>query len=260
MPKRAYGLDSSAHDIFFEPAQADIKVDFCILRTGYALMRDKIFLDSAKNCLDANKLWMVYHYLSTGVPWRDQVEFMLNIVSQVPGKPSAYWIDFETAYNQMSISFANQCCQAMELLSSKVVKRVGLYTNNDLYDHFIARSGDWHLDYPLWISWPITDYHNDRQPLIPELRHGKGWDFWQFNSKGNGQKHGLGRFHAADLDVFNGTKKDLEKWLDPSTADCPSTVDVEASSTQDIKVKSVDTTWIQEDGKVKILNIVSYEK
>jgi len=267
--KRANGLDSSAHDIFFEPAEAEIKVDFAMLRTGYALMRDKIFLDSAARSEDAGLLWMVYHYLSTGVPWRDQIESMLSMVNQATrgancAGPFAYWIDFETAYNEMSISFAIQCAEAINLLRSLVEKKVGLYTNNDLYDRFIAKSGDWHLDIPLWISWPINDYHNDRQPLIPEKRLSKGWDFWQRTYKGNGLKHGLGRYYAADLDVFNGSLKDLKKWLGPhpstapgSAQDPPSEV-VSLPAAEGLTVKTVDTSWVQSEKGIEIINTVKY--
>lgn len=146
--KRAFGLDSSVHDISFDPLEADIAVDFVFLRTGYALMKDKIFLDSAIKCDDAGLPWMAYHYLSTAVPWNDQVDFMVEMTSKAPGLPAAYWIDFELAYNEMTLNFASECAQAIQLLTISVSQKVGLYTNNYLYNAYIAKSDSWHLGCP----------------------------------------------------------------------------------------------------------------
>jgi GH25 family lysozyme M1 (1,4-beta-N-acetylmuramidase) len=248
--KRAFGIDSSYHDIKFDPKSSECALDFAFLRTSYALTQDKIFLDSAKRCIDADLPWMVYHYLSTGVPWKEQVYFVLEIVSRVHGTPAAYWIDFEQAYNEMNMKFAIECSQAIQMMIQWVDQKVGLYTNNNLYNMYIAKSGDWHKSCPLWISWPINNYTSNLKPLLPDKRQGGDWQFWQYNYKGNGTKYGLGRSYAADLDVFNGTAKELAEWFGNKPA---------VPSEPHKRVRNIDTSWYETGNQLEIKNTVEYE-
>ena len=215
VPVRAQGLDTSHHDIYFRPAESQHRIDFAILRTGYGIMPDRIFVDSATNVANSDiPVPMVYHYLSTGAPITDQVNNMLSMVAKTPLKPRAYWWDFETYYNEMNVGFAYELKQAIELTKQKTGSVVGLYTNMWLYNEYVSKSGDWHLTTPFWYSWPTTAYDPFTQnPYLPASRKDGGWSIWQYNFNGVGTEWGLGRSYAADLDVYNGTLEDLKAWV-----------------------------------------------
>lgn len=218
MQGRAEGLDSSKYDGYFKPAQATKPIDFAILRTSYGMYTDGIFFDSARALADSDvPVRMVYHYLSSGADPVDQVSYFLDKVGKSSIDPHAYWIDFEGAYNEMSIDFAIECSYAVKKCIEWTGKTTGIYTNVDTYDRYISKSGTWHTNTPLWIAWP-TSYAST--PLLPEGRAGSisAWDIWQYSWTGKGTDYGTARASALDLDIYDGT---LEELLDRFCVDIP---------------------------------------
>ncbi len=215
--KRALGYDSSYFDKWLKPDQESIPVDFLILRTGYGMMEDSIFQQSAREVGTLKAVKMVYHYFSSGSPWKEQVERHLEICGKAPWTPACHWIDFENAYNEMTMKFAEECLQAIEYLL-KLDKKAGIYTNLYLYNHYFGPAAG-EKQYPLWLSWPIDsweikpDIHKYR-PILPNLRD--DWDFWQYSFRGNGTEYGAGRTYAFDLDVFHGSPAELQAWQQPT--------------------------------------------
>ena len=212
--KRALGFDSSKYDLYIHPTEACEGINFIILRTGYGMMEDGIFCQSARNIDHLTAAKMVYHYFSSGAKWREQIERHLEICDKAPWVPAFHWIDFESAYNEMGMQFAEECVQAIEYLI-KWHKKAGVYTNLNLYNHYFGPTAG-ETQYPLWLSWPIDawskqpDIHKYR-PILPNMRD--DWDIWQYSYRGDGTIYGAGRNYAFDLNVYHGTPAEMAAWL-----------------------------------------------
>jgi len=82
-----------------------------------------------------------------------------------------------------------------------------LYTNPG-WLHYLQPLPDWLTKHPLWIA-----YYGAEQYInlwgYPE------WKFWQHTYKGDGLYWGV-ESKQIDLNIYNGTRQDLKKWLDIS--------------------------------------------
>lgn len=211
---RALGFDSSYYDKWLKPTTESIQVDFVILRAGYGMVEDSIFVDSANNIDNLDSAKMVYHYFSSGSPWKAQMDRHLEICGKAPWIPAFHWVDFETAYNEMTMKFAEECIKAIEYLC-KWHKKAGIYTKLYLYNQFIGPATGT-KQYPLWLSWLVDSWDvkpdiHEYKPILPNLR--EDWDIWQYSFTGDGTLYGAGRSHAFDLNVYHGSPEDLTEWL-----------------------------------------------
>ncbi|GEM_PF-6062081 len=112
------------------------------------------------------------------------------------------------------------CLKEIERLFGK---RPIIYTAQGIWN--TLGSTPWARDYPLWIAnyriagtvrWSedLVETVMQKSPFLPNAWKGADWTLWQFTQRGHGPDFGLdwSKSKQIDLNVFNGTLKDLEKF------------------------------------------------
>jgi GH25 family lysozyme M1 (1,4-beta-N-acetylmuramidase) len=218
---RAHGIDISKYDKHFEPSMATGTIDFVIQRSGYGMVRDEKFEQLLPG---VKKIGIrgAYHYLSSGVPWKDQADRFLEIVT--PHDYHFYAADFEKYYNNLNAAFANTAMRFVEYVKEQTQKPCLLYTNPTHYTHhLLPYVKDWVETVDLWLARYFSLYWykyykafgklDKINPTLPRGRT-KPWKFWQYIADGNnqGDLYGVGRSYTVDLNFYNGTVDELREW------------------------------------------------
>ena len=224
LTQRAHGPDMSKYDLSFDPAKATHQLDFAIQRASYRTTKDEAF-DTLYPGVSKVPLRMAYHYLASNVDWKLQYDKFMSVVD---GKGFlAFVCDFEDSYNTMSVQFAKMAWDFCKQIVIDTGKRGIIYTNKYHYqDWLIPSQKVYNIDWSLADYW-IAQYHYvpnpDGQPTLPVGRN--TWSLWQYRSNANGTNYGMGRTAEGDLNVFNGTKAQLEQWLGVSPTTPPPPAD-----------------------------------
>lgn len=203
---RLLGVDLSKWQVSWTPTA---KTQFAIMRSGYGRMPDKLF----ETFYDAAYLGGVprgaYHYFSSAVPWKEQVDFFLK---QTDGKSfSKFALDIETAYNNMSRDFALCAVKWIDTIHRETGVETLLYTSPYIYrDNLRAHTAEvdriklWIAQYPsrTWSSFVqnIAEKFTGEPWLKPTGR--ADWSIWQFTDKAPGASWGVGS-NSVDLDILN---------------------------------------------------------
>ena len=214
---RAHGLDISKYDLYFSPDTALNQLDFVIQRIGYRLTRDEYF-DKLIDGVMQVPIRGGYHYLNSDTAWRLQADKYLSWISGWDYHFHA--CDFERAYNVLNADFAYSAWQWIHHVASRTGKPVFLYTSPSLYKEFIYPSqAKWGLNWntvPLWTAQWFWTPNPNGTPSNPTGRTA-GWRIWQYTDQGNGPMYGVARPTACDLDVYNGARGDMARYLGITT-------------------------------------------
>lgn len=210
---RAHGLDISKYDLYFHPDVATAQLDFVIQRVSYRLTRDEGFANLIDGVMQI-PIRGGYHYLNTDTAWKLQADKYLSYVSGLPYHFHA--CDFEGAFNVLSLDYAYWAWQWIHYVQDRTGKPVFLYTSPSLYSRWIfpsqARFGiNWNT-VPLWTAQWFWTPNANGTPSTPTGRTAP-WKLWQYTDKGNGPLFGVSRPTACDLNVFNGTRADMARYL-----------------------------------------------
>ncbi|MBQ7041531.1 MAG: hypothetical protein IJN66_02330 [Muribaculaceae bacterium] len=191
------GIDISAHngDIdFIKIAQSGI--DFVFIKaTEGATFKDPRFHSNYNKALKSGLKVGAYHFFRFNTDGYLQA---LNILHSLKGKhldlPIA--IDIEEYTNDRNTPTEYIISQISTLINTFKNNNLPFifYTNKNGYTRFIKGNFD---EYPLW----ICSFSN---PPISEK-----WQFWQYSHKGTIK----GVFGNIDLNTYNGTNEDWNKWL-----------------------------------------------
>ena len=215
---RAHGIDVSKYDRTFYPDLATHQLDFVTQRLSYGLKRDEAYTELWQG-VEQVELRGGYHYLSSGVPWRDQMDFFLELAGT-----DYLWlaVDFEVAYNNVNLWFAEELGQSLAYLDANFAGKVLMYTNRYLYNEWIA-SRAWAKKFELWLAqyWDIPN--PNKNPSLPSKRD--KWTMWQYWHRANSLKYGLTRRWAGDVNVFNGTVEQMKEWANVKQAPKPVTIE-----------------------------------
>lgn len=202
---RAHGIDISKYDRWFRPEAAVKQLDFVVQRLGYGLRRDEAF-DVLKPGVMKVPIRGGYWYLNSGIDWRRQMDMFL----QVAGNDYHFLaVDFEKAFNVMTLRFAEDLGKCLEYLDDRFKGRVLFYTNKSIYQQWLSYR-KWAAMFEFWYAQYFWRVDPDRDPVLPHNR--PQWTLWQYTSKGNGREYGLSRENAADLNVFHGSVDAMRKW------------------------------------------------
>lgn len=210
---RAHGIDISKYDLFFHPENATHQLDFVIQRVSYRLTRDEAFLTMVDAVMRV-PIRGGYHYLSSDTDWRAQADKFLSFVA---GYDYQFFVcDFEASFNILSVGFAYRAWLWIQYVRQNTNKPVLLYTNWSTYNEYIYPSErtygiDWDT-VPFWQSQYLNARDPNGTPSTPTGRTSP-WKIWQYDDNGDGTKYGVGRATACDLNVFNGTARDMRSWL-----------------------------------------------
>lgn len=172
-----------------------------------------------------------YHYMRSGWSASAQVDAFLSVAEKLGGI-HGYMVDGEPTGNVKGEAMAFRTKKVLdELIPLKPTSFYGgryfiqdwlypwtkfLVEQEDKYDLHIAQ-------YP-YVKWTVPqneqmfEIDGGWSPVLPAGRI--KWTWWQFSADGNkqGPKYGLPNpwytnTPSIDLNVFNGTVKDLDKWL-----------------------------------------------
>jgi len=222
---RARGIDISYYDISFDPNKAIQPIDFVIQRVSYGALNGMTYSDPAFKILLPNvkKVGICggYHYLSTQSGWKAQADFFLTMIRDC--EYDFYALDFESAFNQITSKFSKDANSWMEYIFQKTGKKVLFYTNPSLYDSYgWAYCSRW----PLWLAQYWKYPSPTKNPRMPRKRSSDNWTIYQYASEinypGHAKEYGCGA-NSVDINVFNGTVEDMQKWLDEPTIELPVT-------------------------------------
>ncbi len=231
--RRALGIDLSKWAPDWVNPQ--IRVDFAIMRTSWGLNTDKKYINHSNRLMENTDIWGAYHYYSTAVPWKKQVDLFLELVLNNPTglKYDMVFWDFEAGYNELTTPrSANEFAEAIRYLRMENIPLVGGYTGNNNYSVYLESvlSEDWLNNVPWWLPWPGDSIKNpfsieiNEQPqmgnwrgrwpnrrLVKLKRPLGAWDFWQYSWHGDPVKLGIKDKLQVDMNVYNGSVFDLRK-------------------------------------------------
>jgi len=190
---RAKLLDISYYQGEIDPDSWD--VDAVILRSSFGARTDEKFEEYYKLLVDKYPLF-VYHYFSSGVDWRVQLEYFAQ---RIAGKKfCGIWLDLEYSYNKVGESFATAAVKWIEAAKSRFGLPVGFYSGTYFYrDELKPHNYKFGL-FDYWVSrYPRTNpdkawidglAESDEQP---QLLGRDDYVIWQATDKaviGNGKK------------------------------------------------------------------------
>jgi lysozyme len=174
-----------------------IPVDFVIIRaTMGALGEDKEFPRNWKGAKKKNLIRGAYHYYNPNVNSTLQAENFILTADLKPGDlPPILDIEKVSTIQNME-ALRRGIRNWMERVEQHYGVKPILYTGSSFYKSYL----DGHFDeYPLWVA----NYRRVHNPIRED------WVFWQFTEKGT--ISGIRGF--VDMDVFNGTRGDMENLL-----------------------------------------------
>jgi lysozyme len=166
--------------------------------------KDNKFVANWENARKTNVKVGAYHLFHYDQPALEQAE---NFISSVPIEdgilPPAVDVELygkdrdDPPEREKTILMLTEF---LEKLEKHYGKKPVIYATKKAYKLYIAGN---FKEYPLWIRNP------DTEPVLPD---GRTWTFWQYNNDGelDGYK-GESRF--IDLNVFNGTEKDFDNFI-----------------------------------------------
>jgi len=207
-------------------------LDFIIQRSSYGLKTDELYYQLLGGVAKVPRRgW--YHYYSTGIDVKTQVDFTVNIVKNSGVKYHFFWADYETAYNNLNADSARD----IVYMTNEVEQRTGLpsmlYTNPAIWNAYLEPFTALHR----LLKVAIAQYYyypnpDTKSPSLP--KNCTNWKMWQYGitgsyyNKENGTAYGSGNIHL-DLDTYNGTVEELDAFLGLSGVVPPvSTIDITA--------------------------------
>lgn len=217
---RAHGIDMSkwASD-WNMPAEPPLPIDFIIQRVSWASHTDERYENHSKK-VNQCPIRGAYHYYSSGVPWLQQAELFLRLITENPDTTyHMAWLDYETGYNKLTRRTSEEAQKIVEFVAGRFDGKVGLYANLNAVINYLDKYGVWMLDWPFWVAhyWFFPSPNKDPGWKIgtTKLKRAEGnWQFWQYRETGDASKYGLAGKKAVQLNVFNGTVQELDAWLD----------------------------------------------
>ena len=235
MTSRAHGLDISKYQTTFWPAESPPKpIDFIVQRSSYGLKTDELF-DYLLPGVARVKRRGWYHYYSTGISARDQVDYTVNVIKYSGVKFHFFWGDYEEAYNNLNATSAKEIIYMVKEVEQRTGVPAMLYTNPNIWNTYLEPFGTEHRNLKLALAQyyyfpnPFT-----KSPSLP--KNCIGWNMWQYGITGkyfdteNGKDYGSGN-SALDKDAYNGTVAELDKLLgldqpEPPPVDPPTFPDI----------------------------------
>lgn len=148
-----------------------------------------------------------YHFLSYDTDGNAQADNFINTVNRKWGMlPPVVDVEFYGKYEKNNPSRA-KVYEILDPVLNKLENKYGhkpiIYTNTYIYNTYISEVYD---DYPVWISNP-----EDPQYISETLTDGREWTFCQYTFHGRSEYVADGEKYV-DMNVFNGTKRELKKY------------------------------------------------
>jgi lysozyme len=135
-----------------------------------------------------------YHYFRPRIPAKEQARNFMNVVDMQYGDlPPVIDVEEDEGMSREEVIAGVKTW--VEQIEIEYSIRPIIYTSYKFYNKFIAGEFD---KYPIWIAM-----YGDTPPRLGKVQ----WSFWQYGNRGT--LNGIEGY--VDLNVFKGTKEDLEK-------------------------------------------------
>lgn len=172
---------------------------FVFVKVSQRNYADEDFRDYWKAAKEAGLLRGGYHFLTWDYNPKEQARVFWSLIKDDPGELPPV-CDFEWWGNtpQNALVFLDQFVTVLEGLANKPP---AIYTNYYFWKDYGSRDERWRR-YPLWLAY----YGPPSGLRVPPPW--MDWTFWQFTSKGDGQRFGA-ESKNIDLNYFNGNEEEL---------------------------------------------------
>lgn len=232
---------SSDGKTMWNPDKALKPIDFVIQRVSYGGSSGSQVKDELLEPMYAQVIKVpvrgAYHYYSSHSSWKTQADFFLNIVKSKDYH--FYAIDYETAYNVLDRRTIAEFAQFVDYIKAQTGKHALAYLNWNVFETFIKPFGytSWVNEQDVWYAWYPYQTTEDPRPL-PTLPNGlTRWKIWQYGAGdvtgtagvNAGANYGGGS-RGIDLNTYNGTMDDMNKWLNLELLPKPEVSDAEKLS------------------------------
>jgi lysozyme len=167
-----------------------------IKSTEGATLRDSHFERNWKEATNTGIKKGAYHYFKPRTDPREQAKFFIRNTPLKKGDIAPV-LDFEEDGNLSASELRSRLIIWLELVEKHYKVKPIIYCNADFYKKYIRNKLD---GYPIWVA-----HFKTKKPGIQK----DGWHFWQYTEKGKIK----GINGHVDLNVFNGTREQMEKIL-----------------------------------------------
>jgi GH25 family lysozyme M1 (1,4-beta-N-acetylmuramidase) len=201
---RAQGIDISHwNGTFKNKGNIDFVIVKCTEGTGYLDPAFDEFLPEVKTV----PIRGAYHYFRTAYDPVMQAQWFYD---NVHGKGFHFFVvDYEKTNNELDAFGEARLRIFWDHFSALTDKPLVLYTSPYVYrDNLCAHNTVWG-ERNLWMA-----HYNgtDPQNSSPWVFDGSEWLLWQYTADAIGSIYGVSSV-AVDLNVFNGTREDMQLWL-----------------------------------------------
>jgi len=200
---RMSGIDVShfQQDIDWKQVRR-VSVSFAFIKaTEGTALPDPLFARNWHEAKAARVLRGAYHFFRPQMDPEAQAQFFLRRLKNDPGElPPVLDVEILSGLPAPDMVIAN-ARKWMEVVAVELGRRPILYTGSAFWRNTLKNSTEF-SDHPLWVA----HYTSGPNPLVPAAW--TKWTFWQFSQQGKV----AGIAGNVDLDVFNGSATDLEKF------------------------------------------------
>lgn len=201
------GIDVSHYqgDIDWQ-AVAGQEIDFAYIKaTEGSSHVDERFAENIAGAREAGMSAGAYHFFSFDSPGASQAENFLKTIrdfqgAMVPAVDVEFYGDKkENPPDAGAVEI--QLKDFLDRVEAACGRKPVIYSTWEAWEIYIKGR---FAEYPLWIREIWRE---------PDFADGEGWTFWQYTNRG--KLHGVwGEEEFVDFNVFFGTRKQWEEWLD----------------------------------------------
>lgn len=174
-------------------------IDFVFIKaTEGKDFKDPKYKYNWRSAKEKNILRGAYHFYRPSVYSHIQAANFIRTVQLKPGDLPPV-LDLEETDNRSKAIIVKGVRNWLNIIESHYGVKPIIYVNKNWYDKYIKGNFD---DYVIWVA-AYTIYPK------PKLTNNKQWHFWQYTNKG--QIDGIRG--KVDLNVFNGSKKELQQFI-----------------------------------------------
>jgi lysozyme len=206
-----------------------------IMRCGQADYEDSRFQEHWANAARAGVLAGIYYFYQPNLGPESQIAAFLRIYNGLTVKPKVIFLDVEdicVGGGQPNIVPPSVITHSVWLwtwlsqVESETGVTPGIYTRADYWNQWTTRSYNWGR-YPLWIASWLVYAPDIRLPL-----DWTKWTVWQYEG-GTGRQEGVEG--PCDLDVYNGSQVEMERFFGETEEPEPVTLE-----SLDVRLKVVE--------------------
>lgn len=193
------GIDVSKYqgDIdWFDLQAQNISFVFIKATEGNRLV-DRSFINNWRFVKKTKIIRGAYHFYRPHISWKVQAELFKKTVDLEEGDLPPV-LDVEVIHSAGQEVLIPDMKKWLEDIEHHYGMKPIVYTYENFYNNYLLEE---FRGYNLWIA----KYHNDK-PRLDDEGH---WEFWQYTD--NGKLNGID--HPVDMNVFYGSKKQLQKIL-----------------------------------------------